>query len=462
VPMQSERREIKVLHVDDEPDFLLITKHNLEKKYANFSIDTATSAEEGITLLNGGKYDVVVSDYQMPGMNGLEFLQNLRASGDKIPFIMFTGRGREEVAIEALNKGANHYLQKGGDITSLYKTLAHVIIELADRKRAEEKVVEIEKEHQIILDALPLNIFHINRDNKFVHVNEVLAERYGLKPKDFKDKTSRDFFPDVGEAYIESDKAVFESGTRQIGTIRKIVTPQGEKWVRLDKVPLKDDDGNVTGVIGFELDITEQEQAEETLRESEKKLSQIVLGSPIPAFVIDHRHVITHWNTACEQLTGFSAAEMVGTKKQWLAFYPEERPVMSDFVVDEQPEEVITSFYADKYQKSEFIEGAYEALDFFPSLKDSGKWLFFTATPLRDSKGHSTGALETLQDVTGLKSAEEALRESEAKYRGLAENLQDGLFILQGYPYPELKFCNDAFAKMVGYTVEEMMALTIQ
>ncbi|HUV02053.1 MAG TPA: PAS domain S-box protein, partial [Desulfobacteria bacterium] len=153
---------------------------------------------------------------------------------------------------------------------------------------------------------------------------------------------------------------------------------------------------------------------------------------------------------------------MVGTKKQWLAFYPEERPILADFVVDEQPEGVITSFYADKYQKSELIEGAYEALDFFPSLKDGGKWLFFSATPLRDSKGHSTGALETLQDVTGLKSAEEALRESEAKYRGLAENLQDGLFILQGYPYPELKFCNEAFAKMVGYTAEEMMALTIQ
>lgn len=97
-------------------------------------------------------------------------------------------------------------------------------------------------------------------------------------------------------------------------------------------------------------------------------LLQILQGSSIPSFAIDNRHVITHWNNACENLTGLSANEMLGTKRQWLAFYPGERPVMADFVVDCKPEEEIAQYYSDKLKKSALIEGAYEALEFFPTL----------------------------------------------------------------------------------------------
>ena len=79
-----------------------------------------------------------------------------------------------------------------------------------------------------------------------------------------------------------------------------------------------------------------------------------------------------------------------------------------------------------------------------------------------DPSNPQKGAIATVSDISWRKQAEEALQESEAKYRGLAENLQDGLFILQGYPYPELKYCNEAFASMVGYTIDEMMEMTIQ
>jgi len=96
--MSREQKGIKVLHVDDEPDSLALTKAFLEREHAEFSIDTATSAEEAVELLKSAKYDVLVSDYQMPKMDGLEFLKTLRASGNTIPFIMFTGKGREEVA----------------------------------------------------------------------------------------------------------------------------------------------------------------------------------------------------------------------------------------------------------------------------------------------------------------------------------------------------------------------------
>jgi len=127
-------------------------------------------------------------------------------------------------------------------------------------------------------------------------------------------------------------------------------------------------------------------RAQEVLRESEKKLSQIVDGSSVPTFVIDREHTVTHWNKACENITGVSAKELINTKNQWTPFYSVERPMMADIIVDELRDYEIAWYYAGIYKKSALIEGAYEAEDFFPSLGNGGKWLFFTAAPLRDHR----------------------------------------------------------------------------
>ncbi len=150
--------------------------------------------------------------------------------------------------------------------------------------------------------------------------------------------------------------------------------------------------------------------AEEVLRESEKKLSQIIDGSSIPTFVIDGRHTVTHWNIACENLTGIPASEIVGTSRHWSAFYPAERLLMADLIVDELPEEEIARYYGDTYQKSALTEMAYEDEVFFPDLGEGGKWLFFTAAPLRDRHENAIGAIETFQDITERKRAEGELK----------------------------------------------------
>jgi two-component system NtrC family sensor kinase len=155
----------------------------------------------------------------------------------------------------------------------------------------------------------------------------------------------------------------------------------------------------------------ERKRAGEVLRESERWLSQIVEGSLVATFVIDSKHITTHWNKACENITGISANEVLGTKKQWSAFYSKERPVMADIVVDSCGEEEIAKWYGGKYQKTNLIEGAYEAEDFFPHLGEKGKWLFFTAEPVRDVQGKVVGAIEILQDITERKRADEKLKD---------------------------------------------------
>jgi two-component system, NtrC family, sensor kinase len=138
-------------------------------------------------------------------------------------------------------------------------------------------------------------------------------------------------------------------------------------------------------------------------------LSAFFDGSPVPAFAIDVDHVVTHWNKACERTTGVPASSMIGTRSQWAPFYPKERPVLADLIVSGTAEEMVDTYYRQKFRRSPIIPGAFEAEDFFPQMGENGRWLFFSAAPLRDQNGRVVGAIETLQDVTKRKLAEKNL-----------------------------------------------------
>jgi PAS domain S-box-containing protein len=181
---------------------------------------------------------------------------------------------------------------------------------------------------------------------------------------------------------------------------------------------------------------------------------QIVRGSPIPTFVIDSKHIITHCNRAFENLTGIAAHELIGTRKQWLAFYPAQRPVMADLIVDNASEEELTRYYGRNYWKSSVTEGGYEAEGFFPDLGENGRWIFFTAAPLKDEEGRITGAIETLQDISERKWAEEALSESQRRLRTLLDFAPYPIvvFTLDG----RVDYLNPAFTETFGWTLSEL------
>ncbi len=146
-------------------------------------------------------------------------------------------------------------------------------------------------------------------------------------------------------------------------------------------------------------------------KKAEEMLAKIIDGSPIPTFAINKEHKVTHWNTALESLSGIKKDEVVGTDEQWMAFFTEKRPVMADLIVDGASDDDIERYYGGKSRKSDLIDGAYEAEGFYPDLGGGGRWLHFTASPIKDSRGEIIGAIETLQDVTERKRAEDALDE---------------------------------------------------
>ncbi len=120
----------RILLVDDDKDLLRISQRYLKQEEPTYEFIAIESAHEALQALEKTHFDALVADYQMPEMDGLELLEHLRREGSTIPFIIFTGRGREEVAIRALNLGADHYLRKGGESKSLFGELAHIIKQL--------------------------------------------------------------------------------------------------------------------------------------------------------------------------------------------------------------------------------------------------------------------------------------------------------------------------------------------
>jgi len=224
---------------------------------------------------------------------------------------------------------------------------------------------------------------------------------------------------------------------------------QNGRWLRFTASTIRNVQGEIVGAVETLEDITDQKLAEEALKESQQRLHQILEGSPIAAFVIDRDHQVIFWNRALEELSRIRADDVVGTDQHWRAFYGSKRPCMADLIIDEKLAEV-KKWYAGKGHPSKLLKEAFEATDFFHDLGEGGRWLRFTAAAIRNSQGALVGAVETLEDITEQKTAEQALKESEQRLHN----------ILQGSTIPSFVIGKDHRVLFWNKALEELSRLT--
>ena len=332
-----------------------------------------------------------------------------------------------------------------------------VIKEVERRRKAEEELRKSEKRFRELAELLPEAVFETDIQGTLTFANKNAFDRFGYTPEDFAGGLN------LLDTVTPHDRGRASESTQRIMNRENIGSNEytmqrkdGTIFPAMIHSTAIIQDGKPVGLRGFAIDITESKQAEEKLRESEKKLSNIVQGFSIPAFVIGNDHKVLYWNQALEKLSKIPAAEVVSTNQHWRAFYAQERPCMADLLVDGVIDKV-PQWYEGKYIKSRLIDGAYEATDFFPALGEKGRSLRFTAAAIRDSYGYLAGAVETLEDVTESKQAEEALRENEEKYRSIFDNAIEGIF--QTTPEGRFLAVNPAMARIHGFaSPEEMIA----
>jgi PAS domain S-box-containing protein len=143
-------------------------------------------------------------------------------------------------------------------------------------------------------------------------------------------------------------------------------------------------------------------------RRDEQRLISIIHGSPIPTFVISSDHKVIYWNRALQALSNIKPSEILGTDQQWRAFYKNKRPCLADLILEGKTSQ-IAELYSEKWSKSKLLEDAYEVTQFFPDMGEKGKWFRITSAGLRDSRNNLFGVMETMEDITEQKTAQEEL-----------------------------------------------------
>jgi PAS domain S-box-containing protein len=395
---------ISVLYVDDEPVLLDMGKRFLEKS-GKLKVDTFLSAEIAVKILTPSRYDAIISDYKMPGMDGLDFLSAVRTIQPDLPFIVFTGQGGEDIAIEALNRGADFYLQKGGNPKTLYGEIENFIINIVGREFRKGEILAEKKASEQALSLLqtlyayaPFGFAYVDRNYVFIHVNDALADIRFLSRTDLLGRTLEEMTPSLWKMTQPLFQQVIISGKPALNKEMTAEIPLGSgiyrNWL-VSLYPVFGKNGTIMGFGILQVDITERKQIEEALIRSEDRYRMLSESAEDAIFIIGYDYLLTYINSYGSYLFGRSQEDMIGIPISG------EDPLVEELIHADVIREVFTSGTG----------CAYDAEMTTPR----SRWMEIRLIPLHGSGGEHLQVMGIARDVSDRKNAENALLNANRK-----------------------------------------------
>jgi len=430
----------RILIIDDEEELLDLSRTFLQNE--GFFVLCAKSAQEGLEHLRSSRFDAIVCDYQMPMMTGIELLKAIRAQRSNIPFILFTGKGREEVVIEALNSGADFYLQKGGNPNAVFAELAHKIRGAVARRKAESNLRQSEERLRTALEAANQGMWEWNVETGEGIFSDSYYTMLGYAPGDFSssfDSWKEMLHPDDKEATINGvlDQIAHSEYVRAKYRMRD---KSGEwRWIEWrGRIIDRDEEGLPLKVMGTNTDITDLVRTEAALRESEADYRELFNRMMNGVAVYEPSEngedfIIKDLNAAGQQLSKARIEDIKGRSVL------EVFPAVSDIGLLDVfkrvwktgiPEHLPNRHYDDG-KLSEWVEN-----DVF--------------------KMPSGEIVAVYADVTDRKKAEEALLENEGFLSSIFENIPDMILVKDAKQLRYVRL-NRAAEEWIGQTREDVL-----
>jgi len=346
---------IRVLHVDDDPDLADLTATYLEREFDDLTVETAQSGREALDLLadagtegrrgprtaggdgsgngdwsddgDGGRAEdadrdrdgiaCVVSDYDMPGLTGLELLERVRADHPGLPFILFTGKGSEEIASRAITAGVTDYLQKGTG-PDQYTVLANRIENAVERYRSRRALERSQERLSLFIDRSPLGVIEWDGSFEFVRMNDAAAGILGYDDVDLDGRSWPDLVPEADRdlvretvADLRRDAGGYHSFTRTVRGDGEIVVCEWHSRV------ITGPDGDAVAAFSQFQDITDRATRERALRRERDRFSELFDSLPVAVVHAAFEGegdgpVVRRANPRFEALFGYDADAVAG------------------------------------------------------------------------------------------------------------------------------------------------------
>lgn len=437
-----QKNQLKILFIEDLPSDVDLAVLELRREKLRFDHTTVCTRVDLIKALNEFKPDLIISDYMMPSFNGLQALQIAKGFDPEIPFIVYTGSVNEVTAVECIKAGAQDYIIKE-HMTRLPFAVKEALeqVQINKEKRASELLlIENEEKLQSIIRAAPVGIgLLVNR--KLIEVNDAICSMTGYTRSELIGKSSEILYSSTEEfldAGKEKYQQISEKGT---GTVETKFKCKDKKILNviISSAPLDKND-HTKGVTFIVLDITERKKSEEALTASQHLFQTLAQVSPVGIFRTGPDGYTTYVNPKWLELSGLIYEEALGFG--WLkAVHPDDR-------------EQLEGKWKTDFQLKESSKAEYRF------LRSDGNIVWVTGDAVPEwNNDKIIGYIGTITDITERKQAEEALVESETKYRELVTRSPDGIFIidLSG------KFisANKAVYEILKYTEEEFLSMKI-